>query len=142
MTNKDQERTRSLREIFKKKIHIERRIGTGSFGQVFIGTYRGEKVALKILDLERIQQADITHDEGITKFIQEFAYLEKVKSNNVTQVREAGLNEGYYYIIMEYCDKTIAELKKGRMSLEQVVDIYYQAASGSRDMHTVGIVHG
>lgn len=127
--------TSVLREAFGDRIGIGRRIASGSFGEVFQGTYNGQKAAIKIVDLGKpVGRGERT----ITEFIEEYALLKSLNSSHVVEVYEAGQVGDYYYIVMEYGGRKIAAR---HYSPEKALDVYYQIAWGLRDLHRARIIH-
>ncbi|MEK6839763.1 MAG: serine/threonine-protein kinase [Nanoarchaeota archaeon] len=134
-------------------VSIERELGSGAYGNVFAGTYKEKKIALKILNLDRLTGE--VHDPGkttdlevvrkregqITKFILEFGYLARVNSPNVVKVYEAGVREGMYYLIMEDGGMPLSKYSEKPLPAQDLLNIYSQIVHGLDDLHEVGLVH-
>lgn len=74
-------------------------IGEGTFGIVHSGLHiqTGEKVAIKILEKEKIQE-----EEDVERINREIKYLKKFKNINIIKIYEVIETEKRIYIIMEH----------------------------------------
>ena len=84
---------------FKKRYAIARSIGSGSFGTVYLATQlsTGQKVAIKILNLENAAQADIQH------FRRELQICAELHHPHIVRLIDSGQHdEGLFYIVFEY----------------------------------------
>lgn len=82
-------------------MNIGKTIGQGTFGKVRLGTHTltGEKVAIKILEKEKI--ADKADVERVTR---EIHILKIVRHPNVIQLYEIIETNKQLFLIMEYAD--------------------------------------
>ena len=76
-------------------------IGEGAFAKVKVATHihTKEKVAIKILDKEKIQD-----DEDINRVKKEISILKKLRHKNIIQLYEVMESSRNLYIVMEYCE--------------------------------------
>jgi 5'-AMP-activated protein kinase catalytic alpha subunit len=76
-------------------------IGEGTFGKVKLGIYlpKNEKVAIKILEKDRIRDND-----DYIRIKREFDMLSKINHPNVILVTEIFESIDRYYSVMEYCE--------------------------------------
>ena len=120
---------------------IKRTLGQGTFGKVKLGIYlpTGEKVAIKILEKEKIVELD---DKIRVK--REFDMLAKLNHPNVILVAEIFESQNNYYSVMEFCEG--GELfnyivKNRRLDNNESAFFYYQLINGLEYIHSLGIVH-
>jgi len=124
------------------RYRIERRIGVGGMGTVYLGTHVriGQKVAIKVLH-ERY-----AGDEQLTmRFEKEALTYGQVTHPNLVGLHDYGRTEdGTFFMVLEYCPGiSLAQLVRRRGSLEHrlAVDILIQIAQGLGAAHAMGIVH-
>ena len=120
---------------------IKKTIGKGSFGKVKLGIYlpNKEKVAIKILDKNRIKEKD-----DLVRIKREFEILSKFDHPNIILIAEIFETQERYYSVMEYCEG--GELfnyivKKRYLCEEEASFFFYQLISGLEYLHSLGIVH-
>ena len=120
---------------------IQQTLGQGTFGKVKLGIYlpTQEKVAIKILEKERIKDKD---DQIRVK--REFDMLSKFNHPNVILVNEIFESVDSFYSVMEFCEG--GELfnyivDKKRLSENESSFFYFQIINGLEYIHSLGIVH-
>ncbi|MEM6993967.1 MAG: serine/threonine-protein kinase [Myxococcota bacterium] len=118
------------------RYRIERRIGAGAMGTVYLGVDQGleRNVAVKVL-----RQEDAVHRARMQV---EAKALAKLSHPNVVTVHEVGEEDGELFVAMEYIPgKTLTEwLREGR-TLPEVLWMFDQAAAGLAAAHDAGVVH-
>lgn len=85
----------SLLLIESKSLQIQRRIGYGGFGEVFLAQWNGTQVAVKML-----LRMEPDHIEAFAK---EMALLAKMRHPNVLLMVGMVLESGHQALITEYC---------------------------------------
>ena len=120
---------------------IKRTLGQGTFGKVKLGIYlpSGEKVAIKIIEKDRILESD-----DIIRVKREFEMLAMFNNPYVILVAEIFESNDSYYTVMEYCEG--GELfnyivKNRRLDEDEAAFFFYQLINGLEYIHNLGIVH-
>src|SRR6266496_6563224 len=119
---------------------ISKRIGTGGMGEVYLATdiTAGRQAALKLLPMR------FTGDpERLKRFQQEAHAVVALNHPNILTVYEIGEDHSSHYIASELIEgETLRHhLARGRMQLDEAVDIAIQVASALAAAHDAGIVH-
>ncbi len=119
---------------------ISKRIGTGGMGEVYLATdiTAGRKAALKLLPVRFTGDA-----ERLRRFQQEAQAVVALNHPNILTVYEIGEDHSTHYIAGELIEgETLRQrLMRGRMQLDEAVDIAIQVASALAAAHDAGIVH-
>ena len=132
-------------EVLDEKYHIEKLLGQGGMGAVYLATHLGTErpVALKIIAPEFMR-----NDEFIERFKREAKAAGRLRHPNVVDVTDFGFaqrgHEHVAYLVMEYLDGcTLADVlaEESRLPLDWVVDILEQVCSAVDEAHQQGIVH-
>ncbi|MFD4511003.1 serine/threonine-protein kinase [Streptomyces sp. NPDC058457] len=123
------------------RYRLERRLGTGAFGTVWLAydDQLDAPVAVKVLADNWSHRLDI-HD----RFLSEARLLRRADSKRVVQVYDIGeLPDGRPYFVMEYADAgTLADLLGGGpLPVPDALRLTALAARGAADLHGAGIVH-
>jgi serine/threonine protein kinase len=125
---------------FDPQIEIERRIGVGGMGEVFLGLQKhlGRKVAVK-----RIR--DWGEDaENKARFIQEAKAQSRLQHPGIAQVYDLREAQGELYLIMEHVEgKTLEELQKtqGKFPPEKIAQIGIQLTEALESAAHEGYIH-
>jgi serine/threonine protein kinase len=136
---------RFLGEVLDDKYLIEKLLGQGGMGAVYLATHLGTQrpVALKIIAPEFMR-----NDEFIERFKREARAAGRLRHPNVVDVTDFGFahrgDERVAYLVMEYLDGcTLADVlaEESRLPLDWVVDILEQVCSAVDEAHKQGIVH-
>ncbi|MBC7816729.1 MAG: serine/threonine protein kinase [Planctomycetaceae bacterium] len=120
---------------------IERKLGAGGMGTVYLGKHRetGQLAAIKVLP------ASLAREEGfVERFKREIASMEKLKSPHIVEFYESGNEGDTYYYSMEYVDgETLtARLKRDkRIPWPEVIDLCLQICRALKAAHNSGIIH-
>ncbi len=120
---------------------IERKIGSGGMGTVYLGrhTETGKEVAVKVLP------ASLAREDGfVLRFTREVEAMRKLSNPHVVEVFESGVDDETYYYAMEYVDgQTLSKWirENGRMPWRDVIEYAIQICSALKAAHDAGIVH-
>src|SRR6266436_2667246 len=119
---------------------ISERIGSGGMGEVYLATdvTAGRKAALKLLPLRFTGDA-----ERLKRFQQEAHAVVGLNHPSILTVYEVGEDHSTQYIASELIEgETLRQrLARGRMELDEAVDVAIQVASALAAAHQAGIVH-
>ncbi|HEY6188572.1 MAG TPA: protein kinase [Pyrinomonadaceae bacterium] len=136
---------RYLGEVLDNKYRIEKLLGKGGMGAVYLATHMGTErpVALKIIAPEFMR-----NDEFVERFKREARAAGRLRHPNVVDVTDFGFalhgRERVAYLVMEYLDGcTLADVlaEETSLPLDWVVDILEQVCSAVDEAHQQGIVH-
>src|SRR5215510_667600 len=124
------------------RFRIEREIGTGGMGTVYLATHLGldRSVAVKIIKREFAGDADVAD-----RFLREARTMAKLRHPHAAMIFDAGsLPDGRHYIVMEYVEgQTLSQAlsREGRFSATRAIDIATQICDVLEEAHRLGIVH-
>jgi serine/threonine protein kinase len=136
---------RYVGEVLDEKYRLERLLGQGGMGAVYLATHLGTEryVALKLITPQFMR-----NEEFVERFKREARAAGRLRHPNVVDVTDFGFapvgTERVAYLVMEYLDgctlgDVLAEEKQ--LPLEWVVDILEQVCSAVHEAHLQGIVH-
>ncbi|HRI04842.1 MAG TPA: protein kinase [Pyrinomonadaceae bacterium] len=134
-----------LGQTLDGKYHIERELGRGGMGTVYLATHLGTErpVAVKIIAPQYMKRA-----EFVERFRREARAAGRLRHPNVVNVTDFGFadsNQGQVaYLVMEYLDGcTLGEILEEERNLPVgwTLDILEQVCSAVHEAHTQGIIH-
>lgn len=140
-TNYDIEVISEFEKVDLAQLKLGKRIGKGSFGEVFIGTYLGTDVAVKKLPANKITP------EFMAEFAREASLMRSLRHPNVVQFLGATMDEPDICIVTEYMSKGslyhLLHDPNVAISWEMVRKIALDAAKGMAYLHlrTPAIIH-
>ncbi len=120
---------------------IEEKIGSGGMADVYKANdvKLGRTVAIKVLKPELSSDATF-----VNKFRAEAQSAAGLEHPNIVNVYDVGVQEGCYYIVMEYIPgvtlKSYIE-KKGKLNYRETLSIAIQVARGIQAAHSNNIIH-
>jgi serine/threonine protein kinase len=119
---------------------LEERLGEGAGGLVFRATApEGETVAVKVL------RPDRSGDDVLrARFVREARLARELESRHVVPVLEVAELEGATYLVLPfYAGGSLAARlrERGRLALDEAVDLAAQLGRGLDDLHAHGILH-
>ena len=136
---------RYVGQILDDKYRLERLLGQGGMGAVFLATHLGTDryVALKLIAPQFMR-----NQEFVERFKREARAAGRLRHPNVVDVTDFGFSgEGedrVAYLVMEYLDGcTLCDVlaEENRLPLYWVVDILEQVCGAVQEAHQQGILH-
>jgi predicted Ser/Thr protein kinase len=124
------------------RFRIEREIGTGGMGTVYLATHLGleRPVAVKIIKREFASDADVAD-----RFLREARTMAKLHHPHAAMIFDAGnLPDGRQFIVMEFVEgETLSQVlaREGRFSASRAVEIATQICDVLEEAHRLGIIH-
>eukprot|EP01119_Soliformovum_irregulare_P003488 TRINITY_DN1406_c0_g2_i2.p2 TRINITY_DN1406_c0_g2~~TRINITY_DN1406_c0_g2_i2.p2 ORF type:complete len:342 (-),score=110.26 TRINITY_DN1406_c0_g2_i2:35-1060(-) len=121
-----------LSTVMLKDVRVEKKIGSGAFGEVYLGTWSGNQVALKKM---------VDHDSE--EFLNEVATLSRVKHVNIVQYYGICIEDGVQWIVMEYMSGGSLHSLLLRKNLDPatLINIARQCCAGMLHLQSHKIVH-
>lgn len=125
-----------LMNISSSEIKIEKQIGEGTFRNVYKGTFRGEKVCIKILKGK-------DNEKEWEKYLSEINILRRLKHPNIIGFRGVS-TEPNNCLITEYAELgTLKEVLENHiLSFEQKVVMALDISRGLQYIHSQNLIHG
>ena len=129
-------------QVIAGRFRIEREIGTGGMGTVYLATHLGleRPVAVKIIKREFVGDADVSD-----RFLREARTMAKLRHPNAAMIFDAGnLPDGRHFIVMEFVEgETLSQAltREGRFSALKAVNIATQICDVLEEAHRIGIIH-
>jgi serine/threonine protein kinase len=124
------------------RFRIEREIGRGGMGTVYLATHLGleRPVAVKIIKREFAADQDVAD-----RFLREARTMAKLRHPHAAMIFDAGsLPDGRHFIIMEFVEgETLSQAlaREGRFTFNQAVQIATQVCDVLDEAHRIGIIH-
>src|SRR3954454_14984867 len=122
---------------------IERKLGAGTFGDVYAGEHPliGKRVAIKVLN-----QRFATDPVMVSRFVAEARAVNKIRQRNIIDIFSFGVLPGQsrHYFVMELLDgRTLGALmaERGRLPVAVVLPIIRGIADALDAVHEAGITH-
>ena len=120
---------------------ITKIIGKGTFSivKLAIDKEKNEKIAIKILDKDKIK-----NKRDLKRIEREISMVKTIDHPNIAKVFDIKEDEDKIYIIMEYCEKGElfnVILEKHKLTEEESAYYYFQIINGLEYIHMNNIIH-
>jgi serine/threonine protein kinase len=128
--------------VIAGRFRIEREIGTGGMGTVYLATHLDleRPVAVKIIRREFAGDADVAD-----RFLREARTMAKLHHPHAAMIFDAGnLPDGRHFIVMEFvAGETLSQAlaREGRFPASKAVHIATQICDVLEEAHRLGIIH-
>jgi len=124
--------------LVAKRYRLGRKIGTGSFGEVYIGTdaRTGDTYAMKLEHTKRIKHPQLAFESKVFKLLQ--------GGTGIPTIHHFGKEGHYNVLVMQRLGTSLEELFHecgGRFSVKTVLMIADQALARLEYLHSKGIIH-
>jgi eukaryotic-like serine/threonine-protein kinase len=136
--------TASVKSLGKYELKTE--VGRGSMGTVYLGydPFAGENVAIKVAHSEAMREG-LDQARSRKLFFNEAKVAGMLKHPNIVQVRDAGVEDETWFIVMEFIpgERTLRDHTKpdSLMPVEDVVRAVFKCAKALDQAHRAGVVH-
>jgi len=123
------------------RYEILKNIGEGGMANVYLAqdTILDRLVAIKVL------RGDLSNDEKfVRRFQREALSASSLSHHNIVEMYDVGEDDGNYYIVMEFVEgRTLKQLlkRRGKLTVEEVVDIMLQVTDAMSLAHDSLIIH-
>ncbi|PWA94530.1 ACT domain-containing protein [Artemisia annua] len=126
-------------EIDSRFLILDHKVASGSYGDLYKGTYHGQEVAIKILKTERVN-TDLQKE-----FAQEVYILRKVRHKNVVQFIGACTKPPSLCIVTEFMSGgsvyDYLHKQRGSFKLPTLLKISIDISKGMNYLHQNNIIH-
>ncbi len=124
-----------------ERYHVQRRVGTGGFGTVYlvVDSAVQEEIILKVLNPQLSVDAN-----AIRRFVQELKLTRRITHRNVIRIHDFLDLNGAHAVSMEYFpsrDLGHILVEEGPMRPERALRLVAQVCQGLAAAHEVGVIH-
>ncbi|XP_028102098.1 serine/threonine-protein kinase STY17-like [Camellia sinensis] len=126
-------------EIDASLLKFESRVGSGSFGDLYKGTYCSQEVAIKVL------KPDLVNKDMLREFAQEVFIMRKIWHKNVVQFIGACTQTPNLCILTEFMSRgsvyNFLHKQKGAFKLPVLLKVALDISKGMNYLHQNNIIH-
>ncbi|KAE8707154.1 hypothetical protein F3Y22_tig00110387pilonHSYRG00984 [Hibiscus syriacus] len=126
-------------EIDSRQLKIENKIASGSYGDLYRGTYYSQEVAIKVLKPERVT------GELLREFSQEVFIMRKIRHKNVVQFIGACTRASNPCIVTEFMARgslyDYLHKHRGVFKLPSLLKVALDVSKGMNYLHQNNIIH-
>ncbi|HXG70695.1 MAG TPA: protein kinase [Gemmatimonadaceae bacterium] len=129
-------------DLFAARYRIERPIGSGGMGMVYLAedVELGERVAIKTLRPELLSADETAMD----RFRNEIRLARQISHRNIVRTHDFGNAGGVFFVTMEYVEGTTLRAvldSRGQLGAEATLAIARQLVDALECAHGEGIIH-
>ena len=125
---------------------LEKCIGKGSFGEVYLSK---KKDSSTLFATKKIERDKVENNEGMKYLKNEILILHSLKNKNIVKFEDVKKTKKHFYIVMEYCNggelsKALEkyQVKYGKPFSEEIVQhLMRQITSAIKYIHELKIIH-
>ncbi|CAI0461424.1 unnamed protein product [Linum tenue] len=126
-------------EIDASQLKVENKVASGSYGDLYKGTYCSQEVAVKVLKPERVSA------EMLREFSQEVYIMRKVRHKNVVQFIGACTQPPNLCIVTEFMARgsiyDFLHKQNGVFKLPSLIKVAIDVSKGMNYLHQNSIIH-
>ncbi|XP_022775462.1 serine/threonine-protein kinase STY17-like isoform X2 [Durio zibethinus] len=126
-------------EIDTRQLKIENKIASGSYGDLYRGTYCSQEVAIKVLKPEQVT------GEMLREFSQEVYIMRKIRHKNVVQLIGACTRAPNLCIVTEFMARgsiyDYLHKQRGVFKLPSLLKVAIDVSKGMNYLHQNNIIH-
>ncbi len=131
----------TLRRAFGRQYRLERELGRGGMGIVFLATDLAldRRVAVKVIDPELVVNRALA-----ARFLAEARLIARIRHPHIVSVHSAGEAQGHLYYVMDFVEgETLRErlTREGPLPIESAISIAADIASAVDAAARAGVVH-
>ena len=132
---------RHLQDALRGKYIVQKPLGEGGFGRVFLAEHSGlgQKHVIKLLSADSSRSTDIRN-----RFFQEAQLIARLNHPNIVHIMDVAEYLGRPYYIMKYLNGGSLEdllQKEKKLSTEKALEITSKILSALSEVHSKGIIH-
>jgi eukaryotic-like serine/threonine-protein kinase len=132
---------RHLQDALRGKYVVQKSLGEGGFGRVFLAEHSGlgQKHVIKLLSADSSRSTDIRN-----RFFQEAQLIARLNHPNIVPIMDVAEYLGRPYYIMKYLNGGSLEdllQKEKKLPTEKALEITSKILSALSEVHSKGIIH-
>ena len=129
-----------IRAALRETYRVERELGTGGFGTVYLAEdlRHGRKVAIKVL------HPDAAASAGAERFLREIRIAASLQHPNILGLIDSGATDGLFYYVMPYVEGSTLRIRlarDGELAIDESVRLLREVAEALAHAHERGVVH-